>query len=129
MNVIAKKDEKEESVTWIDQQQINRFASLNTSKTAIKDALDSRNQEKEFISDLLDELDLLDDDELVLYKTGGSFIELSVAEARIKAEQFKQSIQQGLDLDLESNSKIELEMNDLKVNLYKKFGNSINLEL
>lgn len=74
------------------------------------------------------ELELADEDESVRYKIGDAFVHISASEAIEKVE--KESEKLGLSLE-EVKQQIETvqeKMEELKKELYAKFGNAINLE-
>ncbi|KAI8590726.1 hypothetical protein HDU88_003461 [Geranomyces variabilis] len=128
MKMLDQNDEADTEVTWADQQNINAFSRLNMKIQNLEDAYAERKKEKEYLDDLSSELELADEDELIPYRIGDAFVSLSLEAClkRIEAEQSE------LSSELEVASKkidgIQAEMDKLKVVLYRKFGNSINLE-
>ncbi|KAJ3178500.1 hypothetical protein HDU87_003574 [Geranomyces variabilis] len=128
MKMLDQNDEADTEVTWADQQNINAFSRLNMKIQNLEDAYAERKKEKEYLDDLSSELELADEDELIPYRIGDAFVSLSLEAClkRIEAEQGE------LSSELETASKkidgIQAEMDKLKVVLYRKFGNSINLE-
>ncbi|KAJ3148558.1 hypothetical protein HDU89_004655 [Geranomyces variabilis] len=128
MKMLDQNDEADTEVTWADQQNINAFSRLNMKIQNLEDAYAERKKEKEYLDDLSSELELADEDELIPYRIGDAFVSLPLEAClkRIEAEQSE------LSSELEVASKkidgIQAEMDKLKVVLYRKFGNSINLE-
>ena len=74
------------------------------------------------------ELLLLDDDEGVPYRIGDSFYSLSPDEATERMEGEKGVVEGEIRRMEEETESIKEELAKLKVALYGKFGNSINLE-
>lgn len=71
---------------------------------------------------------LLDDDEGVPYKVGDSFYSLSSEEATERMEGEKGVVEDEIGKMEDEIDKIKGDLDKLKVQLYGKFGNSINLE-
>ncbi|KAJ2890824.1 hypothetical protein IWW38_003924, partial [Coemansia aciculifera] len=82
----------------------------------------------EYLDDLATEMELLDDEEPVLYKIGDTFVKLTLEGAQTRLEKDKTTIDLRVD---ELDTKISdtcSEMDGLKRELYTKFGKAINLE-
>ncbi|KAK3955877.1 Prefoldin subunit-domain-containing protein [Pseudoneurospora amorphoporcata] len=112
-----------------DQDKINRFSRLHQRELGIEEELKDKNKEKEELDDLDTELELVEDEEeLVQYKIGDSFFHIPHAQAKemlgIAAAKLEKEIEDLQD-KLET---IHIEMNGLKVDLYARFGRTINLE-
>jgi prefoldin subunit 4 len=71
---------------------------------------------------------LLDDDEGVPYKVGDSFYSLNTEEATERMEREKGVVEDEIGKMEDEIDKIKGDLDKLKVELYGKFGNSINLE-
>ena len=69
-----------------------------------------------------------DDDEGVPYRIGDSFYLLSTEEATERMEGEKGVVEEDIGKMEEEIEKLKGELEKLKVQLYAKFGNSINLE-
>ncbi|TPX72715.1 hypothetical protein SpCBS45565_g00246 [Spizellomyces sp. 'palustris'] len=137
MKMLNQEEEADAEVTWDDQQNINAFSRLNMKLQNLEDAYEEKKvlrmilehvKEKEYLDDLSSELELADEDELIKYRIGDAFVSLplNTCQERIEAEQTYLSEELG-----QFSSRIgdiTENMNKLKVILYKKFGNSINLE-
>ncbi|KAE8212375.1 hypothetical protein CF319_g6737 [Tilletia indica] len=129
MRMLKEDDENDVEVTWEDQQQINAFSRLNSRLADVEHDLKQLHDQREACDDLNMEIELVDEDESVLYKIGDTFV--SVRQAR--ALELLESDTARLDADINKLKAIvdgcEEEMNKLKVDLYAKFGKSnINLE-
>lgn len=115
-------------VSWEDQSAINTFSKLVNRLSNREDDLKSKRQDKEYLEDLENELELADEDELVPYKVGDAFIDLSLenVQARLSTEKEHVEIEvTSLEDELEA---IKKEMSQLKLKLKSKFGDSINLD-
>ncbi|KAE8257713.1 hypothetical protein A4X13_0g2187 [Tilletia indica] len=129
MRMLKEDDENDVEVTWEDQQQINAFSRLNSRLADVEHDLKQLHDQREACDDLNMEIELVDEDESVLYKIGDTFV--FVRQAR--ALELLESDTARLDADINKLKAIvdgcEEEMNKLKVDLYAKFGKSnINLE-
>lgn len=126
-------NEKEEAdgdveVSWVDQQRINEFSKYNAKIDDLEEQYEKLKQEKEYLDDVAMELELADEDELVRYKVGDAFVHVSAPEAIEKVE--KESEKLGLSLEevKQQIDGVQGKMEELKKELYAKFGNAINLE-
>ncbi|KAJ6263633.1 hypothetical protein Dda_2201 [Drechslerella dactyloides] len=118
----------ETPVTLADQTAINTFSILHSRHSVLTATLTEKRTEKEYLSDVTNELELSDDDDLVPYKIGDAFVSLRVEEVRELLEQESRGIDEEIE-ELESRVRSEQgKMDELKVQLYAKFGRSINLE-
>ncbi|KAF5383413.1 hypothetical protein D9757_006067 [Collybiopsis confluens] len=115
-------------VNWEDQQKINEFSKLNTRMRAFEAKLDLVKQEKDALDDLSTELELADEDELVLYKIGESFLHLPLNRALKRLEADQADVDARLSKLSGSSQECEEDMKKLKVALYAKFGSAINLD-
>ncbi|QSZ28652.1 hypothetical protein DSL72_003151 [Monilinia vaccinii-corymbosi] len=128
-----------------DQDNINRFSRLRHRELGLVDELKLKNvstfdiyersanqisvqKEKEDLDDVSGELELADEDEPVLYKIGDSFISLPLPEVQELLTKSAENIEEELTLVEEKLGTIREEMSQLKVELYARFGRSINLE-
>ncbi len=80
------------------------------------------------VSDAEDELLMLDDSDAVPFKIGDSFIEYNSDSVQQKIEAEKEKLQAEIKELLKREEDVNKEMAKLKVELYGKFGNNINLE-
>ncbi|KAL5593985.1 hypothetical protein BROUX41_001038 [Berkeleyomyces rouxiae] len=130
--MLSKEDEAamgdEVQVRREDQDKINRFSRLNQRESLLEEALKTKNKEKEDLDDLSTELELADEDSKVPYKIGDAFFHLPLEQAQ---ELLAQSATRLDDDTSELEDKLftlREEMTELKVQLYARFGKSINLE-
>jgi len=136
---LSKDDENDAEVTWEDQNNINTFSKIYNKLTDMQDLLAEKNvcynwynankqTQLESITDALQEIELMDEDDAVPYRIGDSFYSLKAGEATERMEGEKTAIEweiQKMEEDMEGMQK---ELTKLKRILYGKFGSSINLE-
>ncbi|KAF3907382.1 hypothetical protein ABW21_db0200744 [Orbilia brochopaga] len=128
--MLSREDESavETPVTLADQTAINTFSTLHSRHSILAATLSEKRTEKEYLSDVANELELSDDDDKVPYKIGDVFVLLRVEEVRELLEKESSDIDEEIE-QLEERVKNEQDkMDELKVQLYAKFGRSINLE-
>ncbi|XP_051915548.1 prefoldin subunit 4 [Hippocampus zosterae] len=117
------------NVTFEDQQKINKFARSTNRMTELKKEIESKKKSLQNLQDASDDLMMFDDDSLLIpYQIGDVFISHTQEETQEMLEDAKEALKQevkGLD---ERVSAIQQLLSDLKVQLYAKFGNNINLE-
>ncbi|XP_019721869.1 prefoldin subunit 4 isoform X2 [Hippocampus comes] len=117
------------NVTFEDQQKINKFARSTNRMTELKKEIESKKKSLQNLQDASDDLMMFDDDSLLIpYQIGDVFISHTQEETQEMLEDAKEALNQevkGLD---ERVSAIQQLLSDLKVQLYAKFGNNINLE-
>lgn len=117
------------NVTFEDQQKINKFAR-NTSRMAeLKNEIELKKKSLQNLQDASDDLMMLDDDSLMIpFQIGEVFVRHTQEETQEMLEAAKEALEQEVK-GLEGNvSAIEQVLGDLKIQLYAKFGNNINLE-
>ncbi|CAO1616112.1 unnamed protein product [Jaminaea pallidilutea] len=121
-------DENDVSVSRTDQEAINAFSRYNGKVTEAEDDLKAKREEKEAVEEVALELELVDEDEEVLYKLADSFVSIT----QQRALEYISKDTERLDLEIDqlkaTVDQCEEEMKKLKVVLYGKFGNNINLE-
>ncbi|KAA8894144.1 Prefoldin subunit-domain-containing protein [Sphaerosporella brunnea] len=116
-------------VTRADQDAINRFSTLHQKQGLLQEELEAKRQEKEYLTDVSSELELADEEELVPYKIGDSFFHLPLEEVQELLEKSTARIEEEIE---EIENKLEKHretMEELKVELYAKFGKAINLDV
>ncbi|NXS10134.1 PFD4 protein, partial [Neodrepanis coruscans] len=118
------------NVTFEDQQKINKFARNTSRITELKEEIEVKKKQLQNLEDACDDILLLDeaDSLLIPYQIGDVFISHSQEETQDMLEEAKRSLQEeieGLESRVES---IQGVLSELKVQLYAKFGNNINLE-
>uniref|UniRef100_A0A8B9U834 Prefoldin subunit 4 n=1 Tax=Anas zonorhyncha TaxID=75864 RepID=A0A8B9U834_9AVES len=118
------------NVTFEDQQKINKFARNTSRITELKEEIEVKKKQLQNLEDACDDIMMLDDGDslLIPYQIGDVFISHSQEETQEMLEEAKKSLQEEIEA-LESRvESIQRVLSDLKVQLYAKFGNNINLE-
>ncbi|XP_044311721.1 prefoldin subunit 4 isoform X1 [Varanus komodoensis] len=117
------------NVTFEDQQKINKFARNTSRITELKEEIEDKKKQLQNLQDACDDIMMLDDDSLLIpYQIGDVFISHPQDETQEMLEEAKQNLQEEIGA-LESRvESIQRVLSDLKVQLYAKFGNNINLE-
>ncbi|KND01762.1 tubulin-binding prefolding complex subunit GIM3 [Spizellomyces punctatus DAOM BR117] len=128
MKMLNQEEEADAEVTWEDQQNINAFSRLNMKLQNLEEAYEEKKKEKEYLDDLSSELELADEDELIKYRIGDAFVSLPLSTCQERIEEEQSNLSDELGQVSSRIGDITEKMNQLKVILYKKFGNSINLE-
>ncbi|KAI5783589.1 putative prefoldin subunit 4 [Geopyxis carbonaria] len=129
--MLSREDEaaSETQVSREDQDNINAFSTLHQKQGILTEELESKHQEKEYLSDVSQELELADEDELVPYKIGDSFLHLPLEEVQTLLESGSDRLDKEIEeLEAKMNGNRE-RMEALKVTLYAKFGKAINLDV
>lgn len=117
------------NITFEDQQMINTFARKNAKLTEIKDEIEEKKKELQNLEDAGDELLMLDDEtQPIPYRIGEVFINLTPEETQEFLEKTKTKIEEDIKGYQAQTGEINTLLADLKVKLYAKFGNNINLE-
>ncbi|KAL4871318.1 hypothetical protein BDV12DRAFT_183935 [Aspergillus spectabilis] len=111
-----------------DQEKINRFSRLHQRETILEESLKGKQKDKEDLEEISTELELADEDELVPYKIGDSFVHLPLEEAQVLLSSSTEEIDSEVAKLEETLGELRDEMQQLKVALYARFGRSINLE-
>ncbi|GAA5981252.1 hypothetical protein JCM5350_006076 [Sporobolomyces pararoseus] len=124
----ASSTSQDATVTLSDQNAINAFSRYNSRTDEILEELETYSKIKEDFEEVETELELLDEDEKVMYKLDSSFLHLPVSEALEHLQDSLGNTREKVEA-LEEEKRVCLEeMEKLKKVLYEKFGNSINLE-
>lgn len=111
-----------------DQQKINRFSTLIGKKDEQEAVLNRLRTEKEYLDDLLLELELVDEDDKIQYKLGEIFIFMKASKILLRIEIDNEKLDTRIEGIEGSIEEFDEELGDLKSKLYAKFGKSINLE-
>ncbi|ESZ92133.1 prefoldin subunit 4 [Sclerotinia borealis F-4128] len=117
-----------------DQDKINRFSRLHQREIGLDDELKSEHivvqKEKKDFDDVSDELELIDEDDLIFFLKvqNRRFISLPLPEVQELLTKSTENIEEEVTVVEEKLSTIREEMTQLKVELYARFGRSINLE-
>ncbi|CAK7896231.1 prefoldin subunit 4 [[Candida] anglica] len=115
-------------VSWEDQQKINKFSTLIGKKDEASEELEKLKTEKEYLDDLLLEIELLDEDEKIQYKIGEVFVALKQEAAISRLEKSNETLNDKLEQVETTIEGIDEKLDSLKSSLYEKFGSNINLE-
>ncbi|KWU44463.1 Prefoldin subunit 4 [Rhodotorula sp. JG-1b] len=115
-------------VTRADQDRINAFSRLNSRADEILELLDGLTKQKEDLEEVETEMELVDDDEQVMYKIDTTFVHLPASEALEHLQAALEKIRTEVDSLETEKQECEDKMDELKKDLYAKFGSSINLE-
>ncbi|BGP41063.1 hypothetical protein JCM10450v2_005085 [Rhodotorula kratochvilovae] len=115
-------------VTREDQERINAFSRLNSRTDEIVDVLDGLTKQKEDLEEVETEMELVDEDEQVMYKLDTTFVHLPASEALEHLQTQLDKIRNEVDALETEKTECEEQMEALKKELYAKFGSSINLE-
>ncbi|KAL2838884.1 Prefoldin, subunit 4 [Aspergillus pseudoustus] len=131
--MLSKEDEaamgsEDTEVRREDQEKINRFSRLHQRETVLEEHLKTKQKDKEDLEEISTELELADEDELVPYKIGDTFIHLPLEEAQTLLSSSTEQIDSEVAKLEETLGDLRDEMQQLKVALYARFGRSINLE-
>uniref|UniRef100_A0A4W3JK10 Prefoldin subunit 4 n=1 Tax=Callorhinchus milii TaxID=7868 RepID=A0A4W3JK10_CALMI len=117
------------NVTFEDQQKINKFARNNNRLIELKEEIEVKKKQLQNLEDASDDILMLDEDSLLVpYQIGEVFISHSQDETQEMLEAAKQCLQDEIQSLQSRVEAIQQVLSDLKVQLYAKFGNNINLE-
>merc|ERR1711937_323677 len=111
-----------------DQQRINLFGRLNNKKHFIADTIKDIKDKLSNYEDAQTEMMLLDEDEAVRYAVGDTYSHFDAERAGEMLDAEIEKLQQEMESKQEELDAVEEKMSGLKVELYAKFGKSINLE-
>ncbi|XP_069808543.1 prefoldin subunit 4 [Dendropsophus ebraccatus] len=116
------------NVTFEDQQKINIFARNTSRITELKDEIEVKKKELQNLEDACDDIMMLEDSLFIPYQIGDVFISHSQEETQEMLEAAKKTLQDEMDLLQSRVESIQRVLGELKIQLYAKFGNNINLE-
>ncbi|KAI1110963.1 Prefoldin subunit-domain-containing protein [Nemania sp. NC0429] len=111
-----------------DQDKINKFSRLHQRELSLQDELKSKNKEKEELDDVTLELELADEDEKIPYKIGDAFFHVPLSLAQDMLASSTSRIEEEVSELEDKLGTTKEEMQQLKIELYARFGRSINLE-
>ncbi|KAH7320200.1 Prefoldin subunit-domain-containing protein [Stachybotrys elegans] len=129
--MLSKEDENgadEVEVRREDQDKINRFSRLHQRELLLEEELKTKNKEKEELDDLTVELELADEDDKIPYKIGDAFFHVSLEQAQEMLSTATSRIEEDTSALGDKIGTLREEMDELKVQLYARFGKQINLE-
>ncbi|KAF8787112.1 Prefoldin subunit 4 like protein [Argiope bruennichi] len=131
---MTSKTENEMHVSFEDQQKINKFARHNARLDDIIEELKSKENELQALEDAEADLMLSMDKDKVPYPfykcvlSCDVFAFISIDEAQQMLDEKKENVNLEAKALRDQQESIKQMMSDLKVQLYAKFGNNINLE-
>ncbi|PMD29003.1 prefoldin subunit 4, partial [Hyaloscypha variabilis F] len=119
-----------------DQDKINKFSRLHQREIVLEEELKLKHvplilppqKEKEDLDDISSELELADEDDKIPYKIGDSFISLPLPEVQELLSTNTTKIEEEVSVLEGKLATVREDMSELKVELYARFGRSINLE-
>ncbi|KAK0704781.1 Prefoldin subunit-domain-containing protein [Lasiosphaeris hirsuta] len=130
--MLSKEDEdavgEEIEVRREDQDKINQFSRLHQHELSIEEELKAKNKEKEELDDITAELELADDDDIIPYKVGDAFFHVPLPQAQEMLSVSTTKVEEEISELEDKMGGIRQAMTQLKVELYARFGRSINLE-
>ncbi|KIX07323.1 uncharacterized protein Z518_01976 [Rhinocladiella mackenziei CBS 650.93] len=129
--VLSKEEESESTdaeVTKEDQDKINTFSRLHNRSKVLEEELSAKQKDKEDLEEVSTELELADEDALIPYKIGDSFMHVSLTDAQELLASASEELEAELSSLGEELSSIKEEITALKAHLYARFGRGINLE-
>ncbi|GAB6025776.1 hypothetical protein CHUAL_011757 [Chamberlinius hualienensis] len=116
-------------ITYEDQQKINKFARQNAKLDDLKEELKSKQKQLQNLEDASSDLLMVEnEDEAIPYQLGEVFVNQSLESTQQLLEETKSNLQSEITSLEEQCDVIKGIMSDLKVQLYAKFGNNINLD-
>ncbi|QLG74166.1 hypothetical protein HG535_0G00500 [Zygotorulaspora mrakii] len=128
MELLPQGQKNNTTVSYDDQQKINKFSKLIMKKDTLEQELKQQRQEKEYLDDVSLELELVDEEELVKYRVGMIFLHLKQADVVEQLEKDIELVDSNVDrLEIEE-LQLDSQIRELKTSLYAKFGDNINLE-
>ncbi|GJP34527.1 hypothetical protein CLOM_g18964 [Closterium sp. NIES-68] len=114
-------------VTWEDQQNINKFGRLNNRLHELDDEIKAKKDYLENVEDASNELILCDDD-TVRYMAGEVFLHTERDDVEGLLEGLKERTSGEIEALEGEKGSLVAQMGELKVVLYGKFKDAINLE-
>ncbi|RKU41437.1 hypothetical protein DL546_001030 [Coniochaeta pulveracea] len=131
--MLTKEDEEaageEIEVRREDQDKINRFSRLHQHELSYQEELKVKSKEREELDDITTELELADEDEPVPYKIGDVFVSVKLEVAQEMLGLSAAKVEEEIAVLEEKLEGVRDEMTQLKVELYTRFGKTINLEV
>ncbi|KNC80539.1 hypothetical protein SARC_07111 [Sphaeroforma arctica JP610] len=126
---MAATEQAEVEVTWEDQRMINTFSRLTSNMSDLEKDLEVKTRQKKNLEDAESDLMMImDDEELVPFRIGDVYIEVSQSDATERLEYIQMQLNEDTEAVEEKMTSIRKELTKLKTQLYGKFGNNINLE-
>ena len=66
-------------VTWEEQRSINAFSRLNNRLAELEEQVEAKNKEEEYLNDAITDLELEEDEELIPYRVGDIYLQMTVS--------------------------------------------------
>lgn len=107
---------------------INTFSKLVSRLATREETLKLKLQDKEYLEDVENELELAGEDETIPYKIGDAFVHLPLDAVQNRLDTEKEDVTADVSVLEDELQAIKEEMAELKVKLKSKFGDSINLD-
>ncbi|XP_065359983.1 probable prefoldin subunit 4 [Calliphora vicina] len=115
-------------ISFDDQQKINRFAKHNARMDDLKVELDMKKNDLKSVEEALDEIELFDEEEDIPFLVGEVFLSHKLSRTQELLQEAKeQTLKEIASIEAKAND-IKSEMNELKAQLYQRFGSNISLE-
>ncbi|KAI8126272.1 putative prefoldin subunit 4 [Lucilia cuprina] len=115
-------------ISFEDQQKINRFAKHNARMDDLKVELDMKKNDLKSVEEALDEIELFDEEEDIPFLIGEVFLSHKLSRTQELLQEAKeQTLKEIASIEAKAND-IKSEMNELKAQLYQRFGSNISLE-
>uniref|UniRef100_A0A7S0DD37 Prefoldin subunit 4 n=1 Tax=Micromonas pusilla TaxID=38833 RepID=A0A7S0DD37_MICPS len=118
---------KAEEVTWEDQQHICAFGRFNTRVHEVNAELRAKAKMAEDLEEASNEL-IVTDEDAVRFGVGETFVLVENDDAESMLDTLLGETKKEVDALEAEKKELQGAMAELKEKLYKKFGNSINLE-
>lgn len=118
---------KDATVTWQDQQNINTFGRLNNRLHELDDEIKLKREVAANLEDAENELILADDEEVRCLK-GEVYLHMAKDDLDGLLQQLKDATAHEAGALRDERAGVLERMEALKVTLYGKFGDAINLE-
>ena len=125
--ILSPEDENDNEVRRVDQDNINKFGQLNARLYEVRDEKSSIKKKMDQLDDASTEL-MMGNGDKVLLSLGEAFFEVDEDEATLFCEEAIEKNQKILDALQEEEEDILAQQAELKLQLYGRFGKSINLE-
>ncbi|KAL1489497.1 hypothetical protein ABEB36_014381 [Hypothenemus hampei] len=127
-NKSAFQPDSDAHISYEDQQKINAFARCHAKFEDLKDEVQVKENDLKTLEDACDEIALFDDDQEIPYLFGEVFIYQNLETTLKCLEEAKERLSNEITNLKTKSEEIKDQMSDLKLYLYGKFGNQINLE-
>jgi len=115
-------------VTFEDQKMINEFACKNMNLSELQENIKAVQKEIDNAQDAEDDLLMLDDEDMVSFQIGEVFFEYTMEDTQTQLEKRKEELCDKMNGLKAKEADVQKIMKELKVKLYAKFEDNINLE-